>query len=159
MAAEDIVRLVTFTILAACGGFLIAVLWMDLMFDVQVLRQRAGVLPDAVLDSIAAYYRRVTTEATPMGRLVGVVMVAAVATAIVQLALGPERLVAVLSLALCAPPVLLAQTRIFPAAARLGSQQDTPETQTRLAREICHSHLICLAAMVALTALQLLSTP
>jgi len=33
------------------------------------------------------------------------------------------------------------------------------KTQTRLAREICHSHLICLAAMVALTALQLLSVP
>jgi hypothetical protein len=27
-------------VLAACGGFLLAVLWMDLMFDVQVLRHR-----------------------------------------------------------------------------------------------------------------------
>jgi hypothetical protein len=150
---------VTFTILAACGGFLIAVLWMDLMFDVQVLRQRDGTLPGPVLDSIAAYYRRVTTGASPMGRLVGVVMAAGIATAVVQLALGPARWVSALSLLLCAPPVVLAQTRIVPAAARLGTQQDTPETQTRLAREICRNHLICLAAMVALTALQLLSTP
>jgi hypothetical protein len=150
---------VTFTILAACGGFLIAVLWMDLMFDVQVLRKRDAVLPGPVLDSIAAYYRRVTTEASPMGRLVGVVMAAGVATAIVQLVIGPARWVSALSLLLCAPPVVLAQTRIFPAAARLGTQQDTPETQTRLAREICRNHLICLAAMVALTALQLLSVP
>jgi hypothetical protein len=149
----------TFTILAACGGFLIAVLWMDLMFDVQVLRKRDDVLPAPVLDSIAAYYRRVTTGASPMGRLVGVVMAAGIATAIVQLAIGPARWVSALSLLLCAPPVVLAQTRIFPAAARLGKQQDTPETQTRLAREICHSHLICLAAMIALTALQLLSVP
>ena len=149
----------TFTILAACGGFLIAVLWMDLMFDVQVLRKRDDVLPAPVLDSIAAYYRRVTTGASPMGRLVGVVMAAGIATAIVQLAIGPARWVSALSLLLCAPPVVLAQTRIFPAAARLGAQQDTPETQTRLAREICHSHLICLAAMIALTALQLLSVP
>jgi len=148
---------VTFTILAACGGFLVAVLWMDLMFDVQVLRQRSGPLPEPVLESIAAYYRRVTTEASPMGRLVGVVMAAGVATAIVQLALGPARWVSALSLLLCAPPVVLAQTRIFPAAIRLGTQQDTPETQTRLAREICQSHLICLAAMVAFTTLQLLS--
>ena len=147
----------TFTILAACGGFLVAVLWMDLMFDVQVLRQRSGPLPEPVLESIAAYYRRVTTEASPMGRLVGVVMAAGVATAIVQLALGPARWVSALSLLLCAPPVVLAQTRIFPAAIRLGTQQDTPETQTRLAREICQSHLICLAAMVAFTTLQLLS--
>ena len=34
-------------LLAACGGFLIAVLWMDLMFDVQVLRTREGDVPEA----------------------------------------------------------------------------------------------------------------
>jgi hypothetical protein len=150
-------RCVTFAILAACGGFLLAVLWMDLMFDVQVLRQRSGVLPEDVLDSIAAYYRRVTSGASPMGRLIGVVMAAGIATAIVQLVMGPARWVSAFSLLLCAPPVVLAQTRIFPAAARLGSQQDTPETQTRLAREICRDHLICLAAITALTTLQLLA--
>jgi hypothetical protein len=149
----------TFAILAACGGFLIAVLWMDLMFDVQTLRQRAQPLPDPVLDSIAAYYRRVTTEASPMGRLVGVVMAAGVATAVVQLVMGPARWASAVSLLLLAPPLLLAQLRIFPAAVRLGAQQDTPETQSRLAREICRDHLICLAAMVAFTGLQLLSAP
>jgi len=60
------------------------------------------------------------------------------------------------SLALCAPPVVLAQTHILPAAVRLASQQDTAEAQTRLAREICRDHLICLAAMTAFTALQVL---
>ena len=147
----------TFAILGACGGFLIAVLWMDLMFDVQTLRQREHPLPEAVLDSIAAYYRRVTTEASPMGRLVGVVMAAGVATVIVQLGMGPARWVSAISLLLLAPPLGLAQLRIIPAAIRLGAQQDTAETQTRLAREICRDHLICLAALVALTALQLLS--
>ena len=49
-------------VLAACGGFLLAVLWFDLMFDVQVLRHgSAAVLPEPVLASIAGYYRRVTT--------------------------------------------------------------------------------------------------
>src|ERR1043166_2149382 len=47
-------------ILAACGGFLLAVLWMDLMFDVQVLPHRTPELPEPVVSSIAAYYRRVT---------------------------------------------------------------------------------------------------
>ena len=148
-----------FTILAACGGFLIAVLWMDLMFDVQTLRPRVQPLPERVLDSIAAYYRRVTTEASPMGRLVGGVMAAAVATAVVQLVMGPARWTSAVSLLLLAPPLLLAQLRIFPAAVRLGAQQDTPESQSRLAREICRNHLICLAAMVAFTGLQLLSAP
>ena len=55
----------------AAAGFLVAVLWFDLMFDVQVLRHRHhGVLPEPVLVSIAGYYRRVTTTASPMGRLV-----------------------------------------------------------------------------------------
>jgi hypothetical protein len=149
----------TFALLAACGGFLIAVLWMDLMFDVQTLRRREHPLPEPVLDSIAAYYRRVTREAAPMGRLVALVMAAGIATGIVQLVLGTVRWASLVSLALLVPPVLLAQMRIVPAAVRLGAQQDTPETQTRLAREICRDHLLCLAAVVAFTALQLLSVP
>ena len=149
----------SFAILAACGGFMIAVIWMDLIFDVQTLRQREHPLPEAVLDSIAAYYRRVTTEASPMGRLVGGVMAAGVAAAIAQLVMGPARWVSLVTLLLLAPPALLAQLQILPAAVRLGTQQDTPETQTRLAREICRNHLICLAAMVAFTGLQLLSAP
>jgi len=147
---------VTFTILAACGGFLLAVLWMDLMFDVQVLRHRGETLPEAVLASIAAYYRRVTTEASPMGHLVGAVMLAAVATAVAFLGRGDEpRWAGWLSLALCVPPVVLAQTRIFPAAARLGAREGSPAEQSRLARSICRSHLVCLAAVGAFTALQL----
>jgi len=147
----------TFALLAACGGFLIAVLWMDLMFDVQTLRQRDGVLPEATLDSIAAYYRRVTTEAAPMDQLVAAVMAVAVLTALIQLVAGPVRLVPLITLVLAGGAIGLAQVRIIPAAVRLGAQQDTPETQTRLAREICRDHLLCLAAVVALTALQLLS--
>ena len=49
-------------------GFLLAVLWFDLMFDVQVVGHREPLLPVAVLDSIGAYYRRVTTNARPMNR-------------------------------------------------------------------------------------------
>ena len=49
----------------AGAGFLLAVLWFDLMFDVQAARQPGGDLPEEVLASIAGYYRRVTT---PRGR-------------------------------------------------------------------------------------------
>ena len=56
--------------MCAGAGFLLAVLWFDLMFDVQVLRHRIGDEPDETLASIAAYYRRVTTAARPMNRLV-----------------------------------------------------------------------------------------
>ena len=46
----------------AGAGFLLAVLWFDLMFDVQTRRSAANVLPTEVLASISAYYRRVTTD-------------------------------------------------------------------------------------------------
>lgn len=53
------------------AGFLLAVLWFDLMFDVQVRSSTASV--DAVR-SIATYYRRVTTDARPMNLLVALAM-------------------------------------------------------------------------------------
>jgi hypothetical protein len=74
------------TFAAAGAGFLLAVLWFDLMFDVQT-RKYTGDLPPEVLASISAYYRRVTTEICPMNRLVGLVMVltlAAICAEIVQ---------------------------------------------------------------------------
>src|SRR5215471_4283717 len=72
-------------VLAACGGFLLAVLWFDLMFDVQVLRHPEGPLPPLVLVSIASYYRRVTTDAVPMTHLVAVVMLVAVAGSLAEI--------------------------------------------------------------------------
>jgi hypothetical protein len=39
--------------IAASAGFLLAVLWFDLMFDVQVLRYRDDDVPEVVLASIA----------------------------------------------------------------------------------------------------------
>ena len=50
---------------AAGAGFLLAVLWFDLMFDVQALRHRERDLPEAVLASIAGYYARVTGSSPP----------------------------------------------------------------------------------------------
>ena len=58
-------------------GFLLAVLWFDLMHDVQVLRPHEN--EDEAVRSIARYYRRVTTDARPMNRLVALVMVATLA--------------------------------------------------------------------------------
>src|SRR5262245_10489273 len=147
----------TSSLLAACGGFLLAVLWMDLMFDVQVLghRDRGGDLPEPVLASIAAYYRRVTTTARPMGHLVGAVMVAALVTLAVQIAVGrAPRWPALASLLLCGGPILLARVRVVPNAVRLGARSDGASRQSALARSICRDHLICLAAILAFVVLQ-----
>ena len=145
--------------LATAGtGFLLAVLWMDLMFDVQVLRHRRAEpeLPEPVLASIAAYYRRVTTDASPMGRLVSVVMLFTIGALAGELLRGDRQVwVSLASLALLAAAVALAGLRVVPNAKRLGSRRDPPAEQSRLARAICRDHLLCLAAITALLALRL----
>jgi hypothetical protein len=139
--------------LAACAGFLLGVLWMDLMFDVQALRAHEEV-PEPVLASIAAYYHRVTTDAWPMGALIGAVMGVAVIGALWQVLHAPGQR-SVVALLLVAVPVALAFARVFPNAVRLGTRADPLATQAELARVIGHDHLACLATMLAFLALQL----
>ena len=142
----------------APAGFLLAVLWFDLMFDVQVLGhgRRTGVLPDDVLASIAAYYARVTTRARPMNRLIAVVMVAALTAIVVQIAGGEHtRWIAWASLALALPAIGLAAAHTVPAAVRLGARSDSLAEQSRLARSILRDHVFCFAAIATLLALQL----
>jgi hypothetical protein len=145
------------SILLACGGFLLAVLWMDLMFDVQVLPHRGSrsPLPEAVLASIAGYYRRVTTEAWPMNRAIAAVMMLALGSLLVQVFhTGGSRWIALLSLALCSGSVALVP-RVLRNAMRLGARADTVDVQSQLARNICRDHLVCLAGIVAFLLLQL----
>ncbi len=138
-------------IAAACAGFLIAVLWMDLIFDSQVLRHR-GVeeLPEEVLASVAAYYRRATTTSRPMGHVIAVVMLALLGAVAFAWMRGDEPvwLLGVLT-ALAGVPVLLAGARTVPNAARLGARSDDVVEQSRLARAVCRDHLVCLAFMSA----------
>jgi hypothetical protein len=143
---------------AAGAGFLLAVLWFDLMFDVQVLRHRGrpGDLPEEVLASIAGYYRRVTTDARPMNRLVATAMLATLAAIVVQIARDDDpRWVGWASLALAGFAVGLAGARVVPAAVRLGGRGDGAGVQTGLARSICRDHLLCLGAIASLLAIQL----
>jgi hypothetical protein len=144
-------------ILTAGGGFLLAVLWFDLIFDSQALGgPREGPLPESVLASIAAYYKRVTTDANPMGRVVGVGMMITIAAAVLDLFVGSAALVwRLVSLPLLGAPILLAARRVFPNAQRLGARTDPIEEQSRLARSIARDHILCLVAIVAFLAVQL----
>jgi hypothetical protein len=140
---------------AAGAGFLMAVLWFDLMFDVQAGRAGAVLAPEVVA-SISNYYRRVTTEASPMGRAVTLAMLVTVAAVVASLVLrqGPwwsgwGSLVAALV------GMGLARVRTVPNAVRLGRNADPPEVMTRLARQTLADHQICLAAMATVLVLQL----
>ena len=140
----------------AGAGFLLAVLWFDLMFDAQMLAHRAGEVPERVLGSIAAYYARVTTAARPMNRLVAAVMLATIAAVAIELADSDYApWVRWSSLALVLVPVLLAGAHTVPSAVRLGTRSDTPARQSELARTVLRDHLVCFCAIAALIGVQL----
>ena len=143
---------------SAGAGFLLAVLWFDLMFDVQLVGHHGAVLAEDPLASIAAYYRRVTTAARPMNRLIAIVMLATLAAIVAEIVNGDvQRWVAWTSLAFALAPILLAAVHTVPSAVRLGSRSDSVDCQSSLARAIFREHLLCASAITVLLALQLWS--
>jgi hypothetical protein len=143
---------------AAGAAFLLAVLWFDLMFDVQVRRHAGDPLPPEVLASISAYYRRVTTEAYPMNRLVALVMVLTLAAIVAEIIEGGSPWwIGWGSLLIAGSGFVPTLTRTVPNARRLGRAEDTPEEQSRLARTIYRAHLLSFARMVVVLALQLIA--
>jgi hypothetical protein len=143
--------------ITAAAGFLIAVLWFDLMFDVQVVPHRhEAQVPSHVTDSIATYYQRVTTDASPMGRLIALVMVCLLALLVWQSARGgTPGWVSVVSLLAAVAAIGLAIGKVVPAAVRLGSQHDSQPTQSALARTIFRDHVVFLGLMVTVLVVQL----
>ena len=141
---------------AAGAGFLLAVLWFDLMFDVQTREHTGDLLPGEVLASISAYYRRVTTEAYPMNRLVPLAMLLTLAAICAEIVQGENPWwIGWVSLALAGSGFVLAITRTVPNAVRLGRGDDSPEQQSTLARAIYRDHLSSFACMMAVLGLQL----
>jgi hypothetical protein len=144
--------------LAACGGFLLAVLWMDLIFDVQVLAYESKLtpLPEKVLASIASYYRRVTKEADPMRQVVGLILILALGGSLYQaVRSSASPWLRMLPLLLCGSAIGLTVFRIFPNAARLGARVDPVESQSELARSIFRGHVFCFICIGIFVAVQL----
>ena len=145
--------------LACAGaGFLLAVLWFDLMHDAQVLRPAADAGPDVAVRSIARYYRRVTTDAFPMNRLVVVAMVVTLGGVVAELAAtDTPAWVGWVSLALAGIPISVAALRTVRDAKRLGADSEidafTPDHVT-LARSIGRDHVVCFCLIAALLVVQ-----
>jgi hypothetical protein len=146
------------TFAAAGAGFLLAVLWFDLMFDVQTRRHSGDPLPPEVLASVSSYYRRVTTEAYPMNRLVAVVMLLTLAAIVAEIVQGENPWwIGWGSLALAGSGFVPTMMRTVPNARRLGSAADSAEEQSRLARAICRDHMFSFARMFGVLVLQLIA--
>jgi hypothetical protein len=146
------------TFAAAGAGFLLAVLWFDLMFDVQTRKHTGDPLPPEVQTSISAYYRRVTTEAYPMNRLVALVMLLTLAAICAEIVQGENPWwIGWGSIALAGSGFVPTMTRTVPNARRLGTGADSPEEQSRLARAICRDHMFSFARMIVVLGLQLVA--
>ena len=140
-------------LLLVCGGFLLAVLWFDLMFDVLMLGPNPSV---AALGSVAAYYRRVTTTAEPMHYLVGTVMVVTLWLSVLDVARSSDRrALRATALLLAAAPITLALLRVVPNAVALGREAVDDAAQFALARGILRDHLFCCASILGFIAVRL----
>ena len=112
----------------------------------------------AVLTSISAYYRRVTTEAYPMNRLVAVVMLLTLAAICAEIWQGENACwIGWGSLLLAGSGFVPTMMRTVPNARRLGSAQDSAEEQSRLARAVCRDHMFSFARMSCVLILQLMA--
>ena len=146
------------TFVAAGAGFLLAVLWFDLMFDVQTRKHVGNPLPTEVLASISAYYRRVTTEAYPMNRLVALVMVLMLVAIVAQIIEAADPWwIGWGSLALAGSGLVLTLRRTVPNARRLGGATDSPDIQSTLARSVCRDHLFGFVRTSLVLGLQLIA--
>jgi hypothetical protein len=139
---------------AAGAGFLLAVLWMDLMFDLQV---RHDPVDSAAVRSIAGYYRRVTTDARPMNQLVALAMLVTLASIEVQVVAagaGDTSWWSALAAPFALGPIALAGVRTVPSAVRLGQTTDSGPAELALARRILADHLLCFAGIAVVVVVQ-----
>jgi hypothetical protein len=136
-------------VLTACSGFLLAVLWMDLIFDVQVLRHRqAGqALPEPVLSSITGYYHRATTTSRPMSHLIALVMLVLLGALAIEVTAGHRSGWLSTSWAVLAVLPIGLAVRTVRDAVRLGARTDDVLEQSRLARSVCRDHIVCFVSM------------
>jgi hypothetical protein len=141
---------------AAGAAFLSAVLWFDLMFDVQVRGFSTGAVTPDALASISNYYRRVTTDARPMNLAVSLAMLATILSLAAEIFEARNPLALPLGcLVLTVSAVGLALARTVRNARTLGQETGTVEHRAALARRIYGDHVYCLSAIVVVLGLQL----
>lgn len=150
------------TYVTAGLGFLAGILWLDLMFDVQLLRARRIQRNSSdALASIAAYYRHATLGARPMNLLIALVMAATLAAIVLQMTDEPTpHWVSWTSLFTSGLPITLAICSTVPSATKLGAlPEQAHEERGRLANRVLRDHVIALMGIVGTLILQLVFAP
>jgi len=139
-----------------CIGFMLGILYIDLMFDVMsVPHRRSGTaLPKEVLDPITHYYGRVTQNPY----VLMFVMLTATLSLVLQIVYGlAPRWAAYTSLAAMGLAMVAGIVKVIPSARRLASGRDPAEVQTRLIHGVFTAHVLLLACILVLAVIQLVA--
>ena len=136
-----------------CIGFMIAVLYIDLMFDVSAVpyRHTKTTLPKDVLDPITKYYGRITQNPYLLMFVMLTTTVCVVAEVVYDLV---PRWVGYSSLFLMGLNMVVGTVKVIPTAQRLGSVKDSEDKQTSLVHGMLPFHLVLSISVVLLAAIQ-----
>jgi hypothetical protein len=143
-------------ILFLCIGFMIAVLYIDLVFDISALphRHTRESLPEAVLDPIATYYRYITRNPY----LLMFVILTAATCIVLEIAYDlTPRWIGYASLLLIGLCMLTAALKVIPIAQRLSSGRDTRELRSRMVHSMLPFHLGLLFSTILLAVIQFIA--
>jgi hypothetical protein len=140
-----------------CIGFMIAVLYMDLVFDISALphRRDKGPLPAHVLDPIAMYYRYITRNPYLL-MFVMLTTLTCIIAEIVYRVVPPWA--GYSSLVLIAFAMVGGTLKVIPTAQRLATGKDSVEQQTRMVHSIFPFHIMLLISILLLAAVQFSTT-
>ena len=141
------------TPLFLCIGFMMAVLYIDLMFDVSAVphRHAKAPLPKEVLDPIIHYYGRITQNPY----VLMFVMLTTVTCIGAQIVYDQApRWAAYSSLVLMALIMLTGTLKVIPTAQRLGAGKDPEDAQTRMILGMLPFHLVLLISVLVLAMIQ-----
>ncbi len=140
-----------------CIGFMIAVLYIDLMFDVSAVpyRRTGEPLPAPVAESIASYYRRITQNPYVLMFVMFTAMVCIIAEIWYELV---PRWVGYSSLVFMGIGMGAGAGKVIPAAQRLAAGKDPEDKRTRLVHSMFPSHILLLVSILLLALVQFSTT-
>ena len=136
-----------------CIGFMLAVLYIDLMFDVTAVpyRRTGTTLPKEVLDPITHYYGRITQNPYVLMFVMLTTTVCLVAEIVYDLT---PRWAAYSSLVAMGLAMATGTAKVIPTAQRLASGKDPADKQTSLIHGMFPSHVFLLICILALAGIQ-----
>jgi hypothetical protein len=140
-----------------CIGFMIAVLYMDLVFDNSAVPHRRDKepLPAEILKPIETYYRYITRNPYLLMFVMMTTLVCIVAQIVYEVV---PRWAGYSSLFLIALAITTGTIKVIPTAQRLATGKDSVERQTRMVHSMFPSHVLLLISILLLAAVQFSTT-